>query len=157
MKLDKTSVQSHDVRPNFLSINIKNPHCVWKIAVFHGIKRPSLFLPPAYVVRGKVMFSVCLSVHTRGGVPTFWMVGGGTYSQVWMEGGGTYLPRSGWGGVPTLRSGWGWVPTFPGPGGGGGYLPSGLGGTYSGPGEGGGTYLLGGGTYSGLDGGYLLR
>ena len=65
------------------------------------------------------MFSVCLSVHTWGGVPTFRMVGGGTYSQVWMGGeylpsqvwvGGGYLPSQVQGGVPTQV----WM---------GGYLP----------------------------------
>ena len=53
-------------------------------------------LPTAYVVRGKVMFSVCLWVHTRGG---------------------GYLP-SGWGGVPNFPGLDGGVPTFPGPDGG---------------------------------------
>ena len=85
-----------------------------------------IFLPPAYVVRREVMFSLCPPF--RGGVPTF-PGGGGTYSQIWMEGGylpsqvrvggGTYLPRSGWGE---------------------GYLPSQV-------------WVGGGGTYSGLDGG----
>ena len=69
-----------------------------------------LLSPPAYVVRGKVLFSqVSVCSHLGGRVPTFWV--GGTYSQVLMGGrvptqvwvgGGTYLPRSGrGGGVPT--------------------------------------------------------
>ena len=84
------------------------------------------FLPPAYEVRGKVMFwheSVCLSTLVGGGYPIpgrgvppsgldgggwgwrrGWGVpqpgldGGGYPSQVWMVGG--TLARSGWWGVP---------------------------------------------------------
>ena len=69
----------------------------------------SNLLPPAYVVRGKVLFSqVSVCSHLGGG--------------------GTYLPGR-WGGVPTLRSGWGGVPTQLWTGGGtylgqGGYLLS---------------------------------
>ena len=76
-------------------------------------------LPPAYVVRGKVLFSqmsVCSHLW-RGGEVTAssWWGGGGihpadggsTPSQVWM--GGYPLPRSGWG-VPLPRSGWGVPP-----------------------------------------------
>ena len=71
------------------------------------------FLPTAYVVREEVIFSVCLSVHTRGGyLPSGWWGGGGTYSG--LDGGGG-VPTQVWtGGVPTLRSGQGGVPTFPG-------------------------------------------
>ena len=68
---------------------------------------------------GGYIFTLCVSPHL-GGVPTFRMVGGGTYSQV-RVGGGYLLSGPGGGGVPTLRSGWGGVPTFPGPGGGGTY------------------------------------
>ena len=88
-------------------------------------------LPTAYVVREEVIFSVCLSVHTRGGgyLPSGWW-GGGYLLRSGQ--GGEYLLKSGWwgGGVPTLRSGQGgylpsqvWtggVPTFRM----GGYLPS---------------------------------
>ena len=93
-----------------------------------------VLLPTAYVVREEVIFSVCLSVHTRGGGGTYLPDGGGggvpTLRSGWW-GGGTYLPRSRvGGGVPTLRSGWGgylpsqvWVV--------GAYLSSGWGGTYS--------------------------
>ena len=34
-----------------------------------------ILLPPAHVVRGKVIVSVCLSVHTSRGVPTSWAGG----------------------------------------------------------------------------------
>ena len=94
------------------------------------------FLPPAYVVRREVMFSLCPPFR-GGGTYLPDGEGGGTYSQVWMVGrvptfpglggylpsgwvgvptfpglgaGGTYLLGGGGGGVPTLRSGWG-VPT----------------------------------------------
>ena len=66
----------------------------------------SLFLPPAYVVRGKVIFIL-------GNVCLFTIAGGeGTPYQVW-EGyptpgldGGVSHPWSGWWGVPHPRSGW---------------------------------------------------
>ena len=99
----------------------------------------NIYLPPAYIVRGKVLFSqVSVCPHPRG-VPTFW-VGGYLPSQVWTGGyplpwwggdlpsqvwmGGTYLPTSGWGGgyLPTFQGLDGWVPTFQGLD--GGYLPS---------------------------------
>ena len=76
-------------------------------------------------------FSLSVSSHLGGGVPTFRIVREG-YLLSGLDGGGGYLPSQvRGGGVPTLRSGWGGVPTFPGTG--------------------------GGGTYSGLDGGYLPR
>ena len=71
------------------------------------------FLPSAYIVRGKVLFSqVCLFTFGGGGgtyllgrgVPTFQSGGGGTYL-----GRGGYLPWQA-GGVPTLAGG---VHTFP--------------------------------------------
>ena len=80
------------------------------------------FLPSASEGWGKVLFSVCLSVHTstggvpqpgldRGGYPgQVWMVGGGRYpSQVWMVGG---VPQSGLdgGGYPSQV----WVGGYPG-------------------------------------------
>ena len=73
----------------------------------------SALLSPAYVVGGKVIVLVCVSVHTTRGGGTY-LLGRGRYppSRV----GGTYLPRSGWG-VPTFPVGGG--PTFPGRG----YLP----------------------------------
>ena len=55
-----------------------------------------ILLPTTYVVREEVIFSLCVSVHTQGGIPTF-RAGG--------KEGGTYLPRSGWGGVPNFRVG----------------------------------------------------
>ena len=58
----------------------------------------SYLLPPAYVVRGKVLFSQVSVCPHLGGVPTFRV-------------GDTYLPRSGRG-VHTLPGGG--VPTFPG-------------------------------------------
>ena len=99
-------------------------------------------LPPAYVVRGKVLFSqVSVCQHLGGGVPTFRVVGGDTYSaldrrgvptlarvggvptQLWVGGGvptlarvGAYLPWPGWG-VPTLAGVGGGVPTLAGVGG----------------------------------------
>ena len=103
-----------------------------------------VWLPTAYVVREEVMFSVCLSVHICGGVPTFWMVGGvPTLRSGWWGGylpsqvrGGGYLPSQVQGGGGTYSQAWmGGVPTFPGPGGG---VP---------------TFWVGGGTYPGLDGG----
>ena len=55
-------------------------------------------LPPAYVVRGKVIFIL-------GNVCLFTIGGGITPCQVWV--GGFTPPRSGLGGrVPFLRSGW---------------------------------------------------
>ena len=73
-----------------------------------------VLLPPAYVVRGKVLFSQVSVCQHLGGVPTFRMVGG-TYSGLdGGGGGGTYLwPRvegyllsSGQGGT-YLWPGWG--------------------------------------------------
>ena len=86
---------------------------------------------------GGYIFTLCVS--SRGeGVPTFRVVGGGTYSGL----GGGYLPSQVW----------------VGGGGRGTYLPGGRGCTYSQVWMGG--YLLrsgwGGGTYSGLDGGGYL-
>ena len=49
----------------------------------------NLLLPPTSEGWGKVLFSVCLSVHTSDGVGG----GGGVgvyFSQVWMVGGGGY-------------------------------------------------------------------
>ena len=74
------------------------------------------FLPPASKGWGKVIFSVCVSVHTSMG-------GGGTYLG-WREG---YLPWMGEGvptldgedGVPTLDGGRGYLPWMEGMG----YLP----------------------------------
>ena len=107
------------------------------------------FLPPASEGWGKVLFSVCLSVHISEGTPSqVWPGGlphprsgwgGGTQSQVWSGGnprsgqGGTH-PRSGQWYPPMTRSGWGtpqdlgwgtpwtwdWVPPRPGTG----YPPS---------------------------------
>ena len=96
------------------------------------------FLPPAYEVRGKVLFSqvsVCLLTFQGGGYPIPGLDGGwgGTPSQVWMVGGGGIpgldgggYPRSWWlgrvlqvwmvGGVPRVppmaRSGW-WGGGYP--------------------------------------------
>ena len=102
---------------------------------------------------GKVLFSVCLSVHTStgGGVPWSSLDGGGGGeipwqgldgeepqpgfdggrgypSHVWMALGGGTLARSGWWGVPMVppaRSGWSGVPGVPSQLGldGGGYPP----------------------------------
>ena len=51
-------------------------------------------VPPASERWGKVLFSVCLSVHTSmrgGGYPSqVWMVGGGYPGMVWMVGAGGY-------------------------------------------------------------------
>ena len=80
-----------------------------------------LFLPPAYVVRGKVIFilgNVCLFTITGGGYPISGLVaGGGGYPIPGLAtgGGGVPHPRSGQGGgVPHPRSGQGegvsWVP-----------------------------------------------
>ena len=67
-----------------------------------------LFLPPASEGWGKVLFSVCLSVHTSwGGYP---ISGLG-------RGGGVSHPRSGQGGVPHPRSGRGGTPSQVWPGG----------------------------------------
>ena len=109
------------------------------------------FLPPASEGWGKVIVSVCVSVHTS--------IGGG--------GGGTYLPRSEWGDLPSQAGEYlpsqvwtGGIPTFPGRGGGlptlaRGYLDRGYlpwpGGAYLGWGI---PTLAGGGTYLGW-GGYL--
>ena len=51
------------------------------------------FLPTAYVVREEVIFSVCLSVHTWGGVPHP------------ADGGGVPHPRSSRGGYPIQPGG----------------------------------------------------
>ena len=88
-------------------------------------------LPPAYVVRGKGLFSqVSVCSHLRGvltflgggvGLPTF-PVGGGGGSTYLPRQGGTYLPRQGY--LP-----WWGVPTFPCRG-----VPTLAGGTYLGRG-----------------------
>ena len=57
-------------------------------------------LPPASEGWGKVLFSVCLSVHTSTG---------GTPSQVWV---GVLHPRSGWRGTQSQV----WMERFPIPG-----------------------------------------
>ena len=64
-----------------------------------------VFLPPASEGWREVIFSLCVSVHTRGGgyLPSGWW--GGYLLSGLDGGGGTYLP--GGGGVPTLRSGQG--------------------------------------------------
>ena len=73
-----------------------------------------LSLPPASEGWGKVLFSVCLSVHilgggtpvrSGGGVPHPRSGEGGTPSQVWPEGG---TPSQVWMGIPPwLDLGWG--------------------------------------------------
>ena len=82
-------------------------------------------LPPASEGWGKVLFSVCLSVHTStgGGVPQSGMDGRGEVPQPGLDGGG--LPQSGvdgGGGYPSqvlmvggtlTRSGW-WGVSWPG-------------------------------------------
>ena len=73
--------------------------------VFGGSSElPMWFLPPASEGWGKVLFSVCLSVHTStgGGVPGLKFSAGGTRSQI--SGGGTQSQIFG-GGVPGLRKG----------------------------------------------------
>ena len=97
------------------------------------------YLPPAYVVRGKVMFSVCLSVQTWGGGGTYLLDGGGRgYLLSGLDGGG-YLPSQVWVGGYLLSGLDGGVPTFPGPGGGGGtYSQVWMGGVPTFPGPGGG-------------------
>ena len=65
---------------------------------------------------GGYIFTLCVSSHLGGGVPTFQVVGG-VPTRVWVGG---YLPSQVWVGVPTLAGGgylpWlgGGVPTFPG-------------------------------------------
>ena len=117
-----------------------------------------LFLPPTYVVRGKVLFSqVSVCLHLRGYLP--WMGGGGVPT---LDGRGTYL---GWERGTLL----GWLKGIPTLDGLRGYLPwMGWGGTNLGwgrrylpwmgreylPWMGRGTYLeWGGGTYLGWGGG----
>ena len=106
--------------------------CGWRFYIYNIVEE---LLPTAYVVQEEVIFSVCLSVHTRGGyLPSGWWGGGtysgldgggrgGTYSGLDM-GGGYLLSGLDRGGVPTFpgldRGG---VPTFPGLDGGGTYLP----------------------------------
>ena len=71
-----------------------------------------IFLPPASEGWGKVLFSVCLSVHiSGGGTPV--RSRGGTPSQVWSGGRGDPIPGlvGGYPGVhPMTRSGWGTPP-----------------------------------------------
>ena len=95
-----------------------------------ALPHPTL-LPPASEGWGKVIFSLCVSVHTLmgGGVPHLRSGWVGTPSQVWLGGypipglAGGY-PISGLaGGVPHLRSGWGELPHLRS----GGYPISGLG------------------------------
>ena len=86
---------------------------------FAWISICSLFLPPASEGWGKVLFSVCLSVHISGG---------GTHPRSG-RGGEVPNPRSRWGeGVPHPRSRWGRGYPIPGqdrvpPGPGMGYPP----------------------------------
>ena len=81
------------------------------------------FLPPASEGWEKVIFSLCVSVHTSmggGGVPQPGLDGGGYPSQVWMvggvpqqglDGGGGTSARSGWWGVPPSQV---WMVGVPG-------------------------------------------
>ena len=80
---------------------------------------------------GGYIFTLCVSPHLGGGIPTIRVGGGYLLSQVWMEGGVPTFPGLDRGGVPTFRVGGG-VPTFPcldggvptfWAGGGGTYLP----------------------------------
>ena len=80
--------------------------------------RKTFLLPPAYVVRGKVIFilgNVCLFTIAGGGTPSQVWWWGGTPSHVWTEGG---YPISGldWR-VPHPRSGQGGTPSQVWPGG----------------------------------------
>ena len=104
--------------------NISKPKCV------SGDSGSGFLLPPTSEGWGKVIFSVCVSIHTStggGGVPPSQVQVGGTPSQVQVGGGvppsqvqvgggvGAYpLPRSRWG------AGVGWGTPFPGPMGGAG-------------------------------------
>ena len=75
-----------------------------------------VFLPPAYVVRGKVIFIL-------GNVSLFTIGGGRGYPIPGLGGGVPHL-RSGWGrGVPCPRSGWGVPHPRSGQGGTRGYPP----------------------------------
>ena len=67
--------------------NIMSPHCPWKWIIF-SVK---IFLPPASEGWGKVIFSLCVSVHTS-------------------TGGGTPHPLTG---VPPSGPDWGVPPFFP--------------------------------------------
>ena len=75
---------------------------IWDCLLFfslpHTFGIAFCFLPPASEGWGKVLFSVCLSVHISGG---------GYPSQVW---GGPH-PRSGQGGYPIPGLGWGGTPS----------------------------------------------
>ena len=78
-----------------------------------NVRQP--FLPPAYVVRGKVIFilgNVCLFTIAGGGRGYSILGLGGTPSQVWWQGeGGVPHPRSSQGGTPSqVWSGVPWVP-----------------------------------------------
>ena len=71
-------------------------HMFWLLPIFLNIT--GTLLPPASEGWGKVLFSVCLSVHILGwGYPSQIYVGG-TPSQVWV--GGVPCPWSGQGGYP---------------------------------------------------------
>ena len=72
--------------------------------IFLPLQYPFLCLPTAYVVREEVIFSVCLSVHTRGGYPIQLMVGGVPNRA---DGGGVPHPADG-GGVPHPADGGGY-------------------------------------------------
>ena len=86
----------------------------------------TFLLLPASKGWGKVLFSVCLSVHTSmggrgypvpglGGGGTLSQIwwGGGTPSQVWMVGGTKCTARPGLDGVPpTIMTGWGTLPLW---------------------------------------------
>ena len=122
------------------SANLSNSslrHMFWKIQNF-------LFTDRVRSTRGGNVFSLCVSSHLGGGVPTFRVVGG-VPTFPGLDGGVPTFPGLDRGGVPTFpgldggggtyfsRSGQGGVPTFPGLDGGGyllfqvwvggGYLP----------------------------------
>ena len=74
----------------------------------------TLFLPPAYKVRGKVIFilgNVCLSTFLGGVPPSFPMARGGGVLTSQVRIGGPHL-RSGWG-VPPSQVRTGGTPVYP--------------------------------------------